>query len=82
MATRYQLYAQVTGGSVVFQRWYAADDICGVSICSVTPPAVLSGGTSHTFYVQTSNAVGMGPWSAGLIFTPFANGSLAAGIHK
>jgi hypothetical protein len=62
-ATYYHLY--VTGSSgVVVDQWYESSSICDASVCSVTPgPSATLGGGSYSWYVQTYNAAGYGPWS-------------------
>jgi hypothetical protein len=69
-ATRYYLWVQNAGGTTVIQTFYPSDAVCGGSVCSVTPSIVLASGNMHTWWVQTSNPLGSGPWSASLSFTP------------
>ncbi|MFZ5912456.1 MAG: C39 family peptidase [Chloroflexota bacterium] len=65
-ATYYYLWVNGPSGNVI-KQWYTASSICGVSTCSVTPGTALSGG-DYTWWVQTWNPVGYGPWSSGLSF--------------
>jgi hypothetical protein len=69
-ATWYYLWVDGPSGHIL-DKWYStADANCNGSTCSVanaTPN--LSGGT-HTWWIQTWNSVGYGPWSAGKTFTP------------
>jgi putative multiple sugar transport system substrate-binding protein len=62
-ATWYRLYVSGASG-VVVDQWYEASSICDASVCSVMsgPSATLAGG-SYSWYVQTYNAAGYGPWS-------------------
>lgn len=77
-ATRYQLYIQVQGGAVVYQRWLNAGDICAGSACTVTAPVGLAFGTTYAFSVQASNAAGLSPWAGFATFTPTASVPAAA----
>jgi hypothetical protein len=68
-----------TPTALVMQTWYTAEQAhCasgGTCTITVTPP-VNAGG--HTWFVQTWNASGTGPWSTGMVFSmkdPVANWS-------
>jgi hypothetical protein len=52
----------------VIKKWYEAVDVCESGTCSVEDPTSLSG-DMHTWWVQTWNDAGYGPWSAGMKFT-------------
>lgn len=60
-STWYYLWIAGPGGAV--SQWYEAEDICNASACSVTSPASLAVG-AHTWWVQTWNPFGYGPWSS------------------
>jgi hypothetical protein len=66
-ATWYYLWVNGPSGNVI-KQWYEASAVCSASTCSVTPATSLSGG-DHTWWIQTWNPVGYGPWSAGMNFT-------------
>jgi hypothetical protein len=66
-ATYYQLYVQKGESSCVHAQWYQASEVTSGSTCSVTPERTLNTG-EHTWWVQTWNANGYGPWSEGLEF--------------
>jgi hypothetical protein len=51
----------------VFKQWYEAATICSAGTCSVTPPIALSAG-NFTWWIQTWNSTGYGPWSLGMAF--------------
>jgi hypothetical protein len=69
-ATWYYLWVDGPAGNV-HKKWYtAAEANCTATTCSlsnVTPG--LTAGT-HTWWIQTWNAIGYGPWSTGMTFTP------------
>jgi hypothetical protein len=67
-ATWYYLWVDGPSGNV-FNRWYEASAICAGSSCSVTPVGLTLGGGNHTWWVQTWNDAGYGPWSEGMTFT-------------
>ncbi|MBF0564046.1 MAG: hypothetical protein HQK89_02260 [Nitrospirae bacterium] len=52
------------------QTWYTATQAgCSSgSTCTVTPSTALASG-SGTWWIQTWNATGYGPWSSGMSFT-------------
>jgi hypothetical protein len=66
-ATWYYFYVNGASGSVI-QQWYEAALVCNSGVCSVTPATALGSGT-YTWWVQTWNSGGFGPWSSGLNFT-------------
>ena len=63
MATWYRLYVKGPGG-VVKDHWYQAVGVCNTitNVCSVVSPALESG--FHTWWIQTYNAAGYGPWKS------------------
>jgi hypothetical protein len=70
-ATWYYLWVDGPSGNVI-QKWYtAAEANCTNTTCSVTnaTPGLAAG--SHTWWIQTWNEAGYGPWSTGM---GFANG--------
>jgi hypothetical protein len=69
-ATWYYLWVNGPSGNVIKQWYTAAQANCasGTGTCSVTPSTTLANGT-HTWWIQTWNSAGYGPWSAGLSFT-------------
>jgi hypothetical protein len=71
-ATWYYLWVQNQGGTPVIQTWYTTASACDTHICSVTPSVTLTAGATHTWWVQTYDDGGYGPWSASLSFTPLA----------
>ncbi|MDZ4765839.1 MAG: S8 family serine peptidase [Chloroflexota bacterium] len=68
--THYLLWIAQSGGGTVHMEWFTegaavcTDD----DICTATPAIVLPNG-NYRFYVRTSNAYGMGPWSPQVDFT-------------
>lgn len=75
-ATWYYLWVNGPSGNV-FKQWYDASLVCGASTCSATPSRTLAGG-AHTWFIQTWNSSGLGPWSAGMPFntTPLGAATL------
>jgi predicted outer membrane repeat protein len=67
-ATWYYLWVNGPSGNVIKQWYNAAQAGCNGSTCSVTPSTILSNG-AHTWWIQTWNSVGYGPWSTGMNFT-------------
>ncbi len=67
--TYYYLWVNGPSGNVIKQWYTAAEAGCssGTGTCSVTPATVLGSGT-HTWWVQTWNPAGLGPWSAAMTF--------------
>jgi CSLREA domain-containing protein len=70
--TWYYLWVKRPSGDPI-KQWYEASVICSGGTCSIEHPVDLSAG-QHTWWVQTWNAGGFGPWSAGLTFTVNAPG--------
>jgi hypothetical protein len=67
-ATWYYLYVNGPSGDA-FDQWYSSTEAaCNDTSCSVTPGTILVAGT-YTWWVQTWNTVGYGPWSTGMSFT-------------
>ena len=69
-STWYYLWVDDSAGNVI-QQWYtAADAGCasGIGTCSVTPTTTLAFGNA-TWWIQTWNNAGLGPWSSGMTFT-------------
>jgi hypothetical protein len=61
----------------VIKKWYtAAQANCNGTWCWVTNTTTLPAGI-NTWWVQTWNSTGYGPWSNGLTFTVGASGSQA-----
>jgi hypothetical protein len=60
MATWYHLYVKGPGGVVVKDQWYASSSVCVFSTCTIVSPTLESG--FHTWWIQTYNAAGYGPW--------------------
>jgi hypothetical protein len=57
----------------VFDQWYSsAQANCNGTTCSVPGPTPNLGTGTHTWWIQTWNDVGYGPWSDGMSFTPAA----------
>ena len=67
-STWYYLWVNNAAGTPVIQQWYQSSAVCGASTCSVTPSTVLGSG-NHTWWIQTWNSGGYGPWSTGLGFS-------------
>jgi hypothetical protein len=76
-STWYYLWVNGPSGNVIKQWYTAAQAGCasGTGTCSVMPSTTLANG-SHTWWIQTWNSAGDGPWSAGMSFT--VNASLPA----
>jgi len=66
-ATWYYLWVDGPSGNVI-KQWYQASAVCSGATCSVTPIVALGSG-NHTWWIQTWNATGYGPWSSGMDFT-------------
>jgi hypothetical protein len=66
-ATWYYLWVNGPSGAVI-QQWYESSAVCGASTCSATPATTLGSG-AHTWWIQTWNSVGYGPWSSAMNFT-------------
>jgi len=70
-AVWYRMYVSGPSG-VVIDQWYQASNVCGTTTCSVTPgPSLKLGGGTYSWYVQTWNPAGYGPWSNGQLPTNF-----------
>jgi hypothetical protein len=65
-STWYYLYINGLSGKV-FDKWYDASAICNSGTCTVNAPVTLGGG-NFTWWVQTWNSAGYGPWSSGMNF--------------
>jgi hypothetical protein len=79
-ASWYFLWVNDSGGAKI-QQWYTdaqADCASGVGTCSVTPATALIDGPA-TWWIQTWNAHGYGPWSTGMGFAVNASPG-AAGL--
>ncbi len=66
-ATWYYLWVNNSSGVAIIKQWYEASSVCDDTTCSVTPDPILSIG-NYTWWVQTWNSAGYGPWSSGLTF--------------
>jgi hypothetical protein len=67
-STWYYLWVEGPTGTVV-QQWYTSEQAnCDGTTCSVTPGTTLSSGV-HTWWIQTWNEAGYGPWSASVNFS-------------
>jgi hypothetical protein len=68
-ASYYFLWVNGPSGNI-FQQWYtSAQANCNGSTCSVAGATPGLGGGSHTWWIQTWNDLGYGPWSSGMSFT-------------
>jgi len=67
-ATWYYLWVDGPSGNVLKQWYTAAQANCDGTTCSVTPTTTLSSG-AHTWWIQTYNSVGYGPWSSRMDFS-------------
>jgi len=75
-ATDYYLWVNGPSKTAVFKMWYSAASVCGSTTCSIKPGQMLAFG-ENTWWIQTRNAAGDGPWSAGTVFTVSAPGPAA-----
>jgi glucose/arabinose dehydrogenase len=67
-ATWYYLWIDGPNGNV-FKQWYTtAQANCDGTTCSVTPTDFTLSGGNYTWWIQTWNDAGYGPWSDGLNF--------------
>ncbi len=71
-STDYYLWVDGPSGNVL-KQWYSISAVCNVTTCSVTPAQTLSAGT-HTWWIQTKNSAGVGPWSVAKTFTVVTGG--------
>jgi secreted trypsin-like serine protease len=67
-ATWYYLWVDGPSGNMIKQWYTSAEAGCSGGTCSVTPTTELGGGT-HTWWVQTYNTAGYGPWSSSMTFS-------------
>jgi hypothetical protein len=63
----YYLWINSPTGNV-FKQWYDATAICSGGTCAVTPDITLGSG-NFTWWVQTWNSTGYGPWSSAMSFS-------------
>jgi hypothetical protein len=78
-ASYYFLWVQNQAGTQVIGNWYPASSVCFTSgdessdsACAVDPGVTLAVGNTHTWWVETWDGIGYGPWSSPLTFTPTA----------
>jgi len=74
-STDYYLWVDGPSGNVV-KQWYFSSAVCNLTTCSVTPLSTLAAG-AHTWWIQTKNSEGVGPWSAAKAFTVVTDGTTA-----
>lgn len=67
-STWYYLWVNGPSGNVIRQWYTPAQANCNGSTCSVTPSTTLPAG-AHTWWIQTWNNAGYGPWSNGMAFS-------------
>ena len=67
-STWYYLWVDGPNGNVIKQWYTSAEANCDATTCSVTPTTVLNNG-AYTWWIQTWNDAGYGPWSGGTDFT-------------
>jgi serine/threonine-protein kinase len=72
-STDYYLWVDGPSGNVL-KQWYPSSALCNLTTCSVTPAQTLAAG-AHTWWIQTKNTVGVGPWSAAKTFTVVTGGA-------
>lgn len=65
--TWYYLWINGPTGNV-FRQWYESGAVCSGTTCAATPSITLGAG-NHTWWVQTWNSTGYGPWSNSLTFS-------------
>jgi hypothetical protein len=66
--TWYYLWINNSSG-LVFKQWYtAAQANCDGAICSITPAGVNLTNGNYSWWIQTWNDVGYGPWSSRMDF--------------
>ncbi|HJR80936.1 MAG TPA: choice-of-anchor Q domain-containing protein [Anaerolineales bacterium] len=66
-ATYYYLWVKRPSGDAI-KQWYQTGNVCNSGICSVEHPLALGAG-AHTWWIQTWNSSGYGPWSSGMNFS-------------
>ncbi len=69
-STWYYLWVNGPNGNVIKQWYTSAQANCNGTTCSVTPATTLRSG-AHTWWIQTWNEAGIGPWSAPMAFSTF-----------
>jgi hypothetical protein len=67
-ATWYYLWVNDPYGNIIKQWYTSAQANCNGTTCSITPDTTLSSG-AHTWWIQTWNSAGYGPWSTSMNFT-------------
>jgi hypothetical protein len=78
-ATSYYLLAQNTSGVAVSTSVSPAAAGCGsgTGTCSIVPPGSLGNGAVYNWFVNATNNLGTGPWSAATTITVSATGPSA-----
>ena len=66
-ATWYYLWVNDDTGTQI-RQWYSAAQASCSSTCTVTGPVAVQGTVS--WWIQTWNSSGTGPWSSGVTFSP------------
>jgi len=66
-ADEYRLYVLGPSGMLVHDGWHAAATVCSGGTCAVAPTTSYTNGT-HTWWLQTRNSAGNGPWSSATTF--------------
>jgi hypothetical protein len=66
-ATFYYLWVTDSNGTPKVQSWYSAASACSGTTCTASPGTALAAGNA-TWWVQTWNPNGYGPWSSGMTF--------------
>ena len=67
-STYYYLWIDGPSGNV-FNKWYTAAEVTSGSICQIKPEVTLTTGNSYTWWIQTWNPAGYGPWSNSMSFS-------------
>ena len=75
-ATSYYLLVQNTAGVAVSMSVTPAAAGCGAGTgtCNITPPGSLSNGAVYNWFVNATNSLGTGPWSAATTISISATG--------
>jgi hypothetical protein len=68
-ATWYYLWINDPSGNI-FKQWYEGSAVCSSGSCSVVPAGLTLSASTHTWWIQTWNSVGYGPWSDEMSFSP------------